>query len=213
MPDVSSTGSLLGQGFLLGLAMGTTCLATCGPIYGPFMLQRARGIGGSLRAMLGIFGGRFVAYALFGAAAGIVGAKTALLHRPYFTIAAYGLSAALLIASAFVSVRFERSCAAARWSRAAGSPFLLGAVTGINFCPSFLVALTKAVVAGGSWAGAVFFVFFFLGTSVYMLPLTALGLAGERKAFRLVGRIASIAVAGWLLYSAAAIIVTLDAGR
>jgi sulfite exporter TauE/SafE len=197
----------LTQGFLLGLAMGTTCLATCGPIYAPFLLQRQRGIGGSVRALLGLFAGRFVTYAAFGIVAGFIGAKATILHRPMFRSSAYIIAAALLIVSTVININFEKRCVVSRWSRFIYNPFMLGAITGINFCPSFLVALTKAITLAGALAGMLFFVSFFIGTSIYMLPLSLFGVVANKKIFRTIGRVASIIVAIWLILSAVSVIV------
>lgn len=196
----------LTQGFLLGLAMGTTCVATCGPIYGPFLLQRQRSVGGSFRALMGIFAGRFVTYAAFGMVAGLIGAKATILHRPMFRFSAYLIAAALLIVSTVININFEKRCAVSRWSRFIYNPFILGAVTGLNFCPSFLVALTKAIMLAGALAGMLFFISFFVGTSIYMLPLSLFGVMANKKLFRIIGRVASIAVAIWLILSAVSVL-------
>ncbi len=194
------------QGLLLGLTMGTTCLVTCGPIYGPFLMQRQRGTQRILLALMELCAGRFVAYAIFGAFVGLIGTKATLLHRPIFTFIAYSLAAAFLVASALASNQFEKGCISRRWARYITRPFILGAITGINLCPSFLVATTKAVLLGGIWAGMLFFMFFFVGTSFYMLPLCVFGILAGNRILRIVSRVASITVAIWLATSAVLIL-------
>ena len=54
--------SQLSEGFLLGIATGTTCLATCGPIYAPYLMQYDRNLKASLVTLLEISGGRFATY-------------------------------------------------------------------------------------------------------------------------------------------------------
>jgi len=199
--------SFLTQGLLLGLAMGTTCLATCGPIYAPYLMESNRGLNRSLVAVLEMSAGRFLAYGLFGLIAGHFGAKLAIAHRPYFTAVAYVLLSLLLISSAFVTYRSEKLCAVGRWSRYVHRPFVLGVVTGINLCPSFLMALTKAVTLSGAVAGMHFSFAFFLGKSVYIVPLSLFGIFGARKALRDVGRVAALGVGVWFLISGLRIVV------
>jgi sulfite exporter TauE/SafE len=155
-----------------------------------------------------LFAGRFVAYAIFGAVAGVLGAKIVVLHRPLFTILAHLLSGAFLLLSAILNFNLEKGCAAGRWVKSANNPFLLGVITGINFCPSFLVALTQAILLSGVWAGMLFFISFFIGTSIYMFPLSLLGIVADKKSIRALGRMASVVVGTWLILSAISILRT-----
>jgi sulfite exporter TauE/SafE len=199
--------SFLTQGVLLGLAMGTTCLATCGPIYAPYLMEYNRGLNRSLLAVLEMSAGRFLAYGIFGLVAGYFGTKIAIAHRPIFTAVAYFLLSALLISSAIVTFRTEKLCAVNRWSKYVHRPFVLGIVTGINLGPAFLIALTKAVSLSGALAGMLFFMAFFVGNSVYIVPLSLFGIFGTRKTLRHIGRLAALGVGVWFLVSAVRMVV------
>lgn len=199
--------SLLTQGLLLGLAMGGTCLATCGPIYAPYLMEHKRNLSRSVLVVLEMSVGRFFAYAVFGLFAGHFGTRIAVEHRSYFTFVAYLLLSLLLISSAFVTFRYERICAFARWSRYIHRPAVLGVVTGINLCPAFLLALTKAVSLAGAVAGMLFFMAFFVGNSMYIVPLSLLGIFSARKLVRNIGRVAAVAVGIWLFVSAVKLVV------
>jgi sulfite exporter TauE/SafE len=200
---MTSVLSLSGQGFLLGLAMGTTCLVTCGPIYSSYLLQHNRSFSKGFLAVLELSVGRLITYAAVGAIAGAIGTKATMAHRPTLGAIAYILSAAILILSTIATFRLEKLCSFSRFSAFARNPFLLGMATGINLCPSFLVAFTKAVFLSGAAAGIIFFISFFAGTSIYMLPLSALSVLSKRKLFRVLGGVAAIGVSIWLLISAA----------
>jgi sulfite exporter TauE/SafE len=190
------------EGSTLGLSTGYLCLATCGPIYAPFLMQHSQA---PLRYVLGIVElslGRFSAYLLVGAIAGLFGRHVTELQRDYFTIAAYPLFSAFLVISALRSSACEKGCAASRWSRFSQWPFLLGVLTGINVCPSFLLAFSRSFTLSGPLAGMLFFTAFFAGTSVFLVPLSFVGMLGRKKQFRMIARAAAFAVAAWFIGSA-----------
>jgi sulfite exporter TauE/SafE len=192
----------LAEGFLLGLATGHLCLATCGPVYAPFLLERKLSWTGSIVTLVKISIGRFATYVLFGIGAGFLGRQIAEVNRSYFTAIAYCLFSTLLFFSAFRAHRKEKGCIAPVWSRFSDSPFLLGVATGINFCPSFLIALTRAVDISGPLSGGLLFAAFFFGTSLFLLPLIVFGVLGNKKILRLAGQLAAVLVGTWFLTQA-----------
>ncbi len=193
----------LAEGFLLGIATGHICLATCGPVYLPFMVQKDRNLRQSTFIILEISAGRFIAYALFGLAAGFVGAQISAINRTYFTVSAYVLFSIFLLISAFRTSRCEGGCATTKWNKFAEWPILLGFLTGINFCPSFMIALTQAVDLSGPVAGALLFIAFFVGTSLYFIPLVFFGILGKQQLLRKFARIAALLVSIWFIGQAA----------
>jgi sulfite exporter TauE/SafE len=188
-----------GEGFVLGLATGHICLATCGPVYLPFLAGKLQTFRGSLLALLKLSAGRFVTYLLIGALAGFLGYQISDVNRQYFTIIAYILLSVFLIVSALRGHRCESGCKVGRLSRFADSPFILGIVTGINFCPSFLIAFTRSFDLAGPIAGMSFFTAFFFGTTIFLIPLVFAGFIGRKKQFRTFARIAALGVAVWFL--------------
>ncbi len=167
--------SYLVQGFMLGLTLGLSCLSTCGPIYAPYLMMKQTGWLGSVGNLIQIIGGRFITYLAFGVVAGLLGQSIGNLDRTFFTPIAYIFFSILLLITAFRTHRHTKGCNPARWSRFADSPFLLGVFTGINFCPGFLIALTKAVELSGPVSGALFFFAFFISTTLFLLPLSVFG--------------------------------------
>ena len=147
----------LAQGFMLGLTLGVSCLSLCGPIYAPYLMMKQSDWWGSVLNLLKIIAGRFITYLLFGMGAGMLGQRIGMVNRSLFTPIAYILLSIILLLYAFRTHRHTKGCLPARWSRFAESPFLLGIITGINFCPGFLIALTKAVELSGPVSGALFF--------------------------------------------------------
>ncbi len=192
------------SGFTLGLLTGTTCFATCGPIYTPFLMQRKLNLFQSFFMILEISAGRFVSYILFGMAAGLLGKSIGSFgeHKAVFTSIAYVAFSVMLILSAFNTRQNEKGCAISKWGKFANAPFLLGVVTGINFCPSFLIALTDAVNLNGPLSGAVLFFGFYMGTNIYLLPLSIFGVMGNQKVFRKIAMVASIIVGSYFIFKA-----------
>jgi sulfite exporter TauE/SafE len=192
----------LAEGFLLGLATGHLCLATCGPIYAPFLLERKLSWKGSFITLVKISIGRFATYVLFGIGAGFLGRQISEVNRSYFTAIAYCLFSTLLFLSAFRANQKEKGCVLPGWSRFADNPFLLGIATGINYCPSFLIALTRAVDISGPLSGGLLFAAFFFGTSLFLVPLIVFGVMGNKKILRLAGQFAAVLVGTWFLTQA-----------
>ncbi len=196
------------QGFLLGLANGVTCLAYCAPVLIPFML----GEGQKTRqnwAVLGKFlGGRLGGYLLFGVLAwlasqlifGPAAYRNLLFGAIYVVLAALLLVYGLLKAPApcVGSIRGARAFLR-RWPLLL--PVGLGFLTGLNLCPPFLLAITSAAGAGSLAASLVFFLAFFVGTSVYFIPTAFVGLANRMSALQTVGKLAAVLIALYYLYS------------
>lgn len=192
----------LTEGFLLGLATGTTCLATCGPVYAPYLMQYDRSLPKSLLAILELSAGRFLSYLVVGAAAGILGRRVDFEGKNLITAAGYCLFSVFLLVTAFRTRQHDRCCPTGRWAGIVDRPLVLGILTGINICPPFLLALTKAFSGSGPSAGIALFAAFFIGTSIWLAPIAAFGLLGAQKFFRTIARWGAIAVSIWFLIQA-----------
>ncbi|MBN1434552.1 sulfite exporter TauE/SafE family protein [Candidatus Fermentibacterales bacterium] len=172
------------EGTVLGLATGTACLATCGPVYFSYLLSEKRSGAESVRVILLLSAGRFVSYALFGAGLGLIGGYLTRSARLVLSSSGYILFSLFLVLSV---VRISKSCSGCESSgllRLTRNPLLLGLLTGFSLCPAFLIALTRAFDASGAIAGAVLFVGFFFGTTAYMVPFAFFGLLTGRAWIR-----------------------------
>jgi len=194
--------SQLTEGFLLGIATGTTCLATCGPVYAPYLMQYERNIWKSILALLEISAGRFVAYSLVGVLSGFLGSSLENLNRELFTALAYILFSFFLLLTTFRTSKKEKCCQTGRWSAFVDRPLILGVLTGINFCPSFLLAVTKAVDISGPLSGFYLFASFFVGTSLFLIPLSFFGVFGLKKELRFIARVSAVAISIWFIIQA-----------
>jgi sulfite exporter TauE/SafE len=196
------------QGFLLGLANGTTCLVFCAPVLVPFLMHEGTSVRQSLVALLKFLSGRLGGYLLFGLLAWATGSllvRTARYEGVVIGAAYVGLSALLLIAvlrkrapagdCAFEGARARLS----RWP--ALLPVGMGLLAGLKLCPPVLLAFTDAASSGTLGGSLLLFLTFFLGTSLYFLPISLLGAFSRVSDLRMVGRFAAVIVALYYLYS------------
>lgn len=204
-----ASARFLAEGFLLGIATGHLCLVTCGPVYAPFLMQSNFSNLKYLITLLKLSIGRFITYVSIGALAGLLGHHVSEFQREYFTLSSYVLFSVFLIISAFRSSKCEKGCNASRWSRFSEMPIILGMVTGINVCPSFLIAFTRSFELSGPLAGAFFFMTFFVGTNIFLLPLSFVGMLGKQFLFRKIARISAVVIAGWFIVSSGQIAYSL----
>lgn len=189
----------LAEGFVLGLSTGVTCLVTCAPIYLPYLISEKRGPWQQLWKVTEISLGRFISYALFGAAAGWVGGNLASIDRTLFTGIAYLLLSVFLLLSLIRVHKEDKRCALPFWLKFSKSAFLLGVLTGINFCPSFLIAVSNAIELGGALSGTILFVGFFGGTTIFLIPLAFAGMLSWVKEVKVLARWASVLIAIWFI--------------
>lgn len=191
---------------VLGLASGTSCIATCAPVVLPFLFSREETDAGSnaLRVAL-ILAGRLVGYIIVGFIMGGIGALAASQAEPAVmrTIGrlAYAAAGTAMIAAGLLPALRRHRCPAfaGKWGSTAAA-FFLGLVTGFSLCPPFIAAAARVFGTQSSLEGALFFLLFFLGTSVYFLPL--LGVSFFRKyqdRIRIVARISCVLIGAYYI--------------
>ena len=188
------------SGWSLGIATGTTCLATCAPIYIPYLLAEERNDKQSFKITFLITLGRFLSYTIFGAVFGFAGSKIPIHSREIFTSIAYILLSVYLISTVFRIKRHSNQCRTYKWMRITKNPFFLGVLTGISFCPAFLIAVSNAIDISGALGGAVLFIAFFIGTSLFIIPLSFLGGLSKLKNLRKIAIILAIGVSIYFTY-------------
>jgi len=188
------------EGFLLGIGTGATCLATCSPVYLPYLLNEERKLSKSLLVITEISLGRFISYIAFGALAGYAGSSIANVNRTVFTAVAYILLSVYLVLSAVRTRQHDKKCHIPKAAAFTKNAFILGILTGINFCPSFLIALSKAVNLGGPISGMSLFLGFFVGTTLYLIPMAFIGMLAKVKQMKTMAQLASILIAIWFCY-------------
>jgi len=204
------------KGLLLGLASGANCLATCAPM----LLALLAADAGTNRHRYGSLGffllGRAVAYAALGALAWRFG--SAIQQWPTWHSLILGLAlmtcAVLLLWYGFGPSPAEQKregrlppCVNRRSYRTPGLALAGGVLTGINPCAPVLLAFTAAAQSGALLEAITFFLWFFLGTAVYLLPLPLLGFVGRWDRLRLVARFAVGLMGAYYLYAGLLLII------
>jgi hypothetical protein len=194
------------QGLLLGLATGTTCLAYCAPVLVPLLLGEGKRTAQNWSVLVQFLGGRLGGYLLFGLlawAANRLLLESAAYRSRIFAAAYIALAVLLLI---YGLVKAPATCAGSapeprawlsRWP--ALLPVSMGFLTGLNLCPPFLLAFTGAASAGTLLQSLAFFGTFFVGTSLYFIPLPFLGAFRHVQALRTIGKFAAVIVALYYL--------------
>lgn len=196
---------LIVEGWLLGLSTGPYCLGACMPFMIPYLFAEGKTTWtGNLRLIGEFLLGRLVAYLVVGVLVGWIGELLKPHLTQQFASLALGATAALMLLYAVVkSLPQWKVCAwMVRSLPRVRIPLVLGFLIGINVCPPFLVAVARLLQVGGLSSGALFFLGFFAGTSLYTLPLLGVSPFTRQARFQRIGALTAILVGGWFLISA-----------
>ena len=186
--------ALLIEAGLAGLSTGMFCCLTCYPFLAPVFAAEARSARRNLAVWLQFLLGRLAGYVLFGAAIGWLGERFASAWLDRISILGLLLMALVLV---FYAIGFRRprwSFCAAGTPRAATAPLLLGFLLGLHICPPFLMSVAYVFTLHSTVKGILYFLVFFCATSVYLVPLLAVGWLGRMPEFRLAARLSALAV-------------------
>jgi sulfite exporter TauE/SafE len=203
------------QGFLLGLSTGPTCLATCAPVVVPVLLGEGKQTRHNLGLLAQFLSGRLGGYLLLGLLAWAAnrlilenaGPRGLVFGLVYVVLAGLMLfyGATKPPAATCPSSRQGVQAWLARWP--ALLPVGLGFLTGLNLCPPLLLAFTGAASAGTFFGSATFFGAFFLGTSLYFVPMAFLGTFHHVQALRTIGKLTAVVVAVYYLISGISLLI------
>jgi len=209
MPPVTGT-FIFGEALVLGLSSGPACIASCGPVLVPSLLAADAGVRPSTRYLTTFLGARLLGYLLFAAVAWELGVLVALPPAPRLLVVGviHVLLAGVLIWYAYsvghVHARSrpdsELVTIDVARKRGISGPAALGFLTGLSLCPPFVVAGVRAAELKSAVAAVLFFAVFFLGTSVWFVPLVSLGCVRRSQAVTTVARMAMVLIAFFYLY-------------
>ena len=198
-----------GEALVLGLASGPACIAACGPVLVPSLLAERAGLRPHVRYLSAFLAARLLGYMLFAVVAWELGALASMLPAPRLLMmgAVYVLLAGVLLWYAY-STRSScsSSCADSKLvqigenrNRGVAGAAALGLLTGLNLCPPFIAAGIRAAQLGSMAAALLFFVAFFLGTSLWFVPFISLGCIARNQAVLTVARMAMALIALYYL--------------
>ncbi|MBU1205560.1 MAG: sulfite exporter TauE/SafE family protein [Proteobacteria bacterium] len=198
------------EGFILGLSNGVTCVAYCAPVLIPYLLGEGKRISQNSALTVQFLLGRLSGYLLFAVFAwGINHSILQWMSKPDLLIGgAYVIFSVLLIFYGFFKT--TTSCAASRinglrhkWVAIMpfSLPIIAGFVTGLSFCPPFLLAFTGAIERTSLLKSMLFFFAFFLGTSIFFIPTPFVGIFRGFSTLKMVGKMAAGLIGVYYLYS------------
>ncbi|NLB66785.1 MAG: sulfite exporter TauE/SafE family protein [Lentisphaerae bacterium] len=187
------TRTLVIDAFLAGLSTGVVCGMTCLPVLAPVFAAEARGTRASWAALLQVLGGRLAGYLLFGALAGWLGQRVG--SPAFLLLATIGmmLMAVWLLVYAAGFLQTRPPCARPT-RRGRVTPALLGFLLSARVCPPLLMSLAYVFTLQNVTAGLLYFLVFFLATSLYFLPLPFIGWLGRFRELRLAARVSATLV-------------------
>ena len=186
------------EALALGFSTGTYCTMYCAPVLIPFLCGTEKS-GCRRNALLtGTFlGSRLIMYFILGAVFSALGLLATAFFDPVLarrlSVYAYILcGAALLLNSA--GAHSAHTCCSRVPLRRIGNDWvtaaLAGLAAGLHLCPPLWTALVRSVFGGNGAGGFFYFIFFYIGTLPFFLPL--LGIPFITKRIAVVRRIARI---------------------
>ena len=197
------------QGLILGLSNGPACLASCAPVMLPYMLGGGKSIRNNLTDTVLFLFGRLAGYISFGILAWYI--SRLLINDPLIRTRVLGISF-LIVGAMLISNNLNGSREKCPLKNAADGltkclsrdawyyPPIFGLLTGINVCPPFLLVFADAVNSGSFWGSIIFFAAFFVGTSIFFVPIPLIGALKSNVEVKIVGELSLYLIAGYYLF-------------
>lgn len=194
------------EALILGLTTGVSCLGHCLPSVTPMLLSGKMEVKQNSLSVSLFLAGRLLGYILFGSIVGIISQGIAAnIRNPFpenFPIFLNILMGLFLLVYAVV-YNFPKLSFCKVMHNLKGDRigfFLIGLVSGIGFCPPFLVATANALALGSVIPSVIYFLSFFMGTTLYLLPLFFIPvLRTKQKIISDISRIMLFIIAGYFI--------------
>lgn len=191
------------EAILLGMSTGTYCAMYCGPVLIPFLCGTEKSSYKRNTGLVGTFVGfRLVMYFILGAIFGGMGLLVQEFFDPSFArkLSRYAyIFCGLALLFSDLGFRFpwgaekHGGCKVPKLRRV-GNDFVAAAFTGLavglHICPPLWTAMARSIFGGNGIHGLFYFVFFYIGTLPYFMPL--LGIPFITKRVRIIKQIAKI---------------------
>jgi len=183
------------ESLILGLSSGSACLATCGMVMFPYLMAGSADVK-RIATDLSLF--LFTRLAVYI----ILATVTWFFGQAFFGNSVvrnvvpgilYIVFAVMLVWYAISNNR-TRECPAKIVTMVNNKrlvPVLLGVVTSIGFCPALLIILTKGATQGTLVQSYLSFLAFFIGSSIWFLPLPLAGKIRKKEVLKTIGILAT----------------------
>ncbi len=187
--------------FILGLSTGLYCVSTCFPLILPYTLAASSEKHKNFKIFISFLSGRLAGYIAVGMILGALGAFSSSYLDPHTSIQlkriSYPIAGVVLLAGGLkLSMPELKICKLySRFYKSDINALLLGLITGLSLCPPFFAAAARVFGEQSTLGGALYFFIFYLGTSIWFLPL--LGVPAIKrvvKPIQLISRTAMILI-------------------
>lgn len=180
------------EAILLGVSTGTYCSMYCGPVLIPFLCGSEKlGYKRNAGLIAAFLSSRLVTYFILGAIFALLGYLVTDYIDPVFarklSLFAYIFCGLSLLCNS-LGVRFpwgcgHNGCKVPKLSRV-GNDWVTAVVTGLavglHICPPLWTAMTRSIFGGNGIPGLFYFVFFYIGTLPYFIPLLGIPFITKR---------------------------------
>ena len=188
---------------MMGFSTGMYCIGTCLVFFMPYLVVEAKQkVCENARNILLFLLGRFIAYIGFALIMGSLGAAHREIFTAQFSHLSLAIASMLMLAYAltnnFADSKFCKPLL--QRFRLMRMPFFLGLFTGLNPCLPFLVGVARLWTLQSIMNGVVLFAAFFVGTSVYMIPLIFVSYLNRMERMKHIGLMVALLSSLWFLF-------------
>jgi sulfite exporter TauE/SafE len=198
---------------LAGLSVGAFCMSYCFPFLASFIASENRLAKKNFALILYFMLGRFFGYAAFGLIFGFLGEQ---LKSPFLTLitnlALILVSVVMLLHITGLYKQKNDLCLISKFHTR--NAIAMGFLMGINICPPFLLSLAYVASLNDILQSVLYFMVFFIASSVYFLPMVFVGMLARIKELQKTAQAAGImAACVFIIYGSYSIIKTFIIGR
>ena len=181
--------------FILGLSSGSACMVTCGMVMFPYLMAGSAGVK-RIAVDLSIFLlTRLVIYFILATLAWYFGQAlfSNKVVRNIVPGILYMLFAVMLVWYS-ISKNLNQECPAKIVKTVNNHrlvPVFLGIVNSLGFCPALFIILTKGATQESLIQSYIAFLAFFIGSSIWFLPLPLAGKVRKKEVLKTIGILAT----------------------
>lgn len=187
---------MITESLILGLSTGSACVTTCGMVMFPYLMSNASNVK-KITFDLSIFMiTRFLTYFVLANISWYLG--QALFSNPFVKNVVpailYIILSAVLIYYSITAKKQKNLCPAKTiktFKNKKSIPILLGIINSLGFCPAIFIILTKGATQSSLIQSYLTFVAFFIGSSVWFLPLPLAGKIKKVEILKTIGILAT----------------------
>lgn len=183
------------ESFILGLSSGSTCLLTCGMVMFPYFMAGQSGARKMTIDLTVFLLTRLIIYFILATLAWYFGQAlfTLPVMRTYVPGILYVVFAGMLIWYSIGRNRAKK-CPVKTVTTVENRkliPLLLGLVNTIGFCPALLLIFTQGAAQRSLPGSYIAFLSFFLGSSVWFIPVPLIGKIRKKPVIETIGILAT----------------------